>query len=119
MKMEELGTAASHLSADDQEMLSRLGEAAGENGVAVALDMNIRHGLTTAMGEMGQSIQLLLNLLTRCNITLPEHCQASYDALLRDIAGAASSGAVWVTRSRQLDESALLALAPETCPVMQ
>lgn len=117
MKSDELRTAIPYLPPDEQDMLRRLGRITGEDAVTVALDMDIRHGLTGALGDMGNAVQSLLLLLNRA--ALPAAALPAYDDLLRAIAGAASSGALWVGRSHDLDQAALLALAPEPCRIMQ
>lgn len=119
MKTEDLQAAVPYLTAEEQDLLLRLGVATGEDGVAVAVDMDIRRGLTCALSDMGNAVQLLLTLLTRHQVALPDSALPAYDDLLRSIAGAATDGAKWVSRSQEFDQSALLALTPEPSPLWQ
>lgn len=119
MKSEDLRAAVPYLSQEEQELLLHLGEATGEDGVAVAMDMDIRHGLTSALGEMGNAVQMLLMLLNRHRIALPDTAMPAYDRLLESIATAATDGATWVCRSHDFDQSALLALMPEPSTRLQ
>lgn len=113
MKSEDLQAAVPYLSREEQDLLLHLGEAVGEDGVTVAMDMDIRHGLTAALGEMGNAVQMLLVLLNRHRISLPDTAMPAYGQLLESIATAATDGATWVCRSHEFDQSALLALLPE------
>jgi hypothetical protein len=119
MNRNNLKAALPHLSLDEQELLRHLGSATGEDGVTVAMDMAIRHGLTSALGDMGSAVQLLLILLNKHAVELPENAMPSFDKLLKIIADAAMDGANWVCRSHDFDQAAVLALAPEPCLRLQ
>ena len=113
LKPEDMHAAVPALSPEDQELLSRFGLVTGQNGVNAALDMDIRHGLSAALGTMGAAVQTLLVLLNRHGVLPPDSARPAYDSLLKTIASAATDGAAWVCRSHDLDQSALLALMPE------
>lgn len=119
MKSEDLKAAVPYLSREEQDLLLDLGDATGGDGVTAALDMDIRHGLTSALGDMGSAVQMLLMLLNRHQVHLPDTALSTYNRLLENIATAATDGATWVCRSHDFDQSALLALMPESCPRLQ
>ena len=113
VKPEDMKAAVPALSAEDQDLLSRFGLATGQDGVSAALDMDIRHGLSAALGSMGAAVQTLLVLLNRHGMLPPDPARPAYDHALKTIAAAATDGAAWVCRSHDFDQSALLALMPE------
>ncbi|MCH5277297.1 MAG: hypothetical protein J1E80_05615 [Desulfovibrionaceae bacterium] len=113
LKPEDMHAAIPSLSAEDQELLSRFGLVTGQDGISAALDMDIRHGLSSALGNMGAAVQTLLALLNRHGMLPPDSARPAYNHLLQAIASAATDGAAWVCRSHDLDQSALLALMPE------
>lgn len=119
MKSKELKSAVPYLSREDQELLCELGEITGRDGVAAALDMNIRHGLASALGDMSLAVQTLLMLMNRHRVQLPDTAMPTYNRLLETIATAATDGAAWVCRSHDFDQSALLALIPEPTARLQ
>lgn len=119
MKPEDMKTAVPSLSPEDQELLAKFGLVTGQDGVSAALDMDIRHGLSAALGSMGAAVQTLLVLLNRHGVLPPDSARPAYNHLLETIASAATDGAAWVCRSHDLDQSALLALMPEASPRLQ
>ena len=74
MKSEDLKAAVPYLSREEQDLLSDLGAATGKDGVGAALDMDIRHGLSSALGNMGAAVQTLLVLLNRHGMLPPRPC---------------------------------------------
>lgn len=119
MKSEDLKAAVPHLSREEQDLLLDFGAVTGEDGVTAALDMDIRHGLAAALGDMGSAVQLLLMLMNRHQVRLPDTALPVYNRLLENIATAATTGASWVCRSHDFDQSALLALLPEPTARLQ
>lgn len=113
MKPEDMKAAVPYLSREEQELLSDFGAVVGKDGVSAALDMDIRHGLSSALGNMGAAVQTLLMLLSRHGAFPPDTALPAYNHLLETIAQAATDGAAWVCRSHDFDQSALLALMPE------
>ena len=119
MKSEDLKAAVPYLSREEQDLLSDLGAATGKDCVGAALDMDIRHGLSSALGNMGAAVQTLLVLLNRHGMLPPDAALPAYNNLLESIASAAADGAAWVCRSHDFDQSALLALMPEATGRLQ
>lgn len=112
MKPEDMKAAVPYLSREEQDLLLDLG-ATGKDGVGAALDTDIRHGLSSALGNMGSAVQMLLMLLNRHGMLPPDTALPAYNRLLETLAAAATDGAAWVCRSHDFDQSALLALMPE------
>ena len=107
-----------NLSLEEREIFGQLGKM-GEAGGICEWDMDIRHGLTSVLGEMGNAMQMLLHLLDRYSWDCPKSEQPTYNMLLQNITEAAISGYEWVQKSRELDQSALLALTSAPSVWMQ
>jgi hypothetical protein len=121
MKNEILHLAATLLSPEEQDLLERLGELKDEEGLAVALDMDIRTGMCGALAEMSEALRALLGLLARHHFLakLPDHAFPVYNEIMERIGTAASDANDWVQRSRTLDQHASLAIWPEASVLRQ
>ena len=121
MKNEILNLAATLLSPEEQDLLARLGELKDEDGLTVALDMDIRAGLCNALAEMSETLRALLGLMARYHFlaSLPDHAFVSYNALMERLGGTASNANAWVQRSRALDQHTSLAVWPEASSLRQ
>ena len=113
MKPDKMRAAISYLSREDQELLMQMELVTGQDSVTVVMDMEIRHGLTDALGQMGSAVQRLLSMLDIYGLVLPKQEMPDYDILLNGIACAAENGARWVNKSQDFDRAAFLALTPE------
>ena len=121
MKNEILHLAATLLSPEEQDLLDRLGELKDEEGLTVALDMDIRVGMCAVLAEMGESLRSLLGLMARYHFlaNLPDHAFPAYNEIMERIGAAASDAHDWVQRSRALDQHASLAIWPEASALRQ
>ena len=121
MKSEILHLAASLLSPEEQELLERLGELRDEEGLTVALDMDIRAGMCTSLAEMSEALRALMGLLARYHFlaNLPDHAFPVYSEVMNRIGNAAADAHEWVKRSRTLDRNTSLALWPEAVRLPQ
>jgi hypothetical protein len=121
MKNEILHLAASLLSPEEQDLLERLGELQDEEGLTVALDMDIRAGMCFALAEMSETLRSLLGLMARHHFlaNLPDHAFPAYHELMERIGVAASNANDWVQRSRALDQHTSLAIWPEASSLRQ
>ena len=99
------------LSFEERELLDQLTQF-GNGGTSFSPGLDIRQGLTSVLGEMGNAVHMLLHLLQRYPWSCPKSEQPTYNMLLQNIAEAANSGSEWVRKSNELDQSVLLALAP-------
>ena len=115
MKNEILHLAATMLSPEEQDLLARLGELKDEEGLTVALDMDIRAGMCDALAEMSEALRALLGLMARYHFltNLPDHAFPAYNEIMERIGVAAGNANDWVQRSRSLDRHASLAVWPE------
>ena len=121
MKNEILHLAATMLSPEEQDLLERLGELKDEEGLTVALDMDIRAGMCDALADLSESLRALLGLMARHHflVNLPDHAFPAYNEIMERIGAAASNANEWVKRSRALDQHASLAVWPEASALRQ
>ncbi|MDR2695011.1 MAG: hypothetical protein LBC79_01340 [Deltaproteobacteria bacterium] len=121
MKNEILHLAATMLSPEEQDLLERLGELKDEEGLTVALDMDIRAGMCGALADMSESLRSLLGLMARHHFlaNLPDHAFPVYNEIMERIGAAAGNAGEWVQRSRALDRHASLAVWPEMSGLRQ
>jgi hypothetical protein len=121
MKNEILRLAATLLSPEEQELLERLGTMKDQEGLSVALDMDIRAGMCNSLAEMSEALRSLLGLLARHHFlaNLPDHAFPLYNEIMERIGTAASKANDWVQRSRALDQHASLAVWPEASILRQ
>lgn len=121
MKNEILHLAAGMLSPEEQELLARLGDLRDEEGLAAALDMDIRAGMCGALAEMSEALRALMGLLARHHFlaNLPDHAFPVYSEIMDRIAVAAGSANEWVRRSHTLDRHSCLAVWPEVSKLTQ
>jgi sugar/nucleoside kinase (ribokinase family) len=121
MKNEILHLAATLLSPEEQDLLARLGDLQDEDGLTVALDMDIRAGMCDALADMSESLRSLLGLMARHHFlaNLPDNAFPAYNELMERIGTAASNANDWVQRSRALDQHASLAIWPEASAMQQ
>ena len=121
MKNEILHLAAALLSPEEQNLLERLGSLKDEEGLTVALDMDIRAGMCGALAEMSEALRSLLGLMARHHFlaNLPDHAFPAYHEIMERIGLAASAAHDWVERSRALDRRACLAVWPEASALRQ
>jgi hypothetical protein len=115
MKNEILHLAADMLSPEEQDLLERLSELGDEDGLALALDMDIRSGMCGALADMGEAVRSLLSLLARSRFpaSLSDHLYPAYNEIMERIGSAARSADKWVNRSRILDRNCRPAAWPE------
>ena len=115
MKNEILHLAATLLSPEEQDLLERLGELKDEEGLTVALDMDIRAGMCEALAEMSESLRSLLGLMARHHFlaNLPDHAFPVYNEIMERISTTTSKASDWVKRSRALDQHTSLVIWPE------
>jgi len=115
MKNEILHLAAGLLSQEERDLLERLGELHGEEGLAAALDMDIRAGMCGALADMSEALRSLLGLLARYHFLakIPDRAFPVYNEIMERIGVAASNANDWVQRSRALDQHTSLAVWPE------
>ena len=121
MKNEVLHLAATLLSPEEQDLLARLVELKDEEGLAVALDMDIRAGMCDALADMSESLRSLLGLMARYHFlaNLPDHAFPVYNEIMERIGSAAGNANDWVKRSRALDQHTSLAVWPEASALRQ
>ena len=119
MKPDKMRAAIPYLSREEQELLLQVEHVTGQDAVSVAMDMEIRHGLTDALGQMGSAVQHLLSMLDTYGLVPPKQKMPDYDTLLQGIACAAENGATWVNKSQDFDRAAFLALTPENSAWVQ
>lgn len=107
--------AAENLTAEDQDMLRRLGEATRTDGAKPALDMDLRADLCAEMAEMAEAVRNLLTLLNRHGFldTLPDRAHPAYQSVMQRIGASALRGQGLLARSEALDKGTLLAVMPE------
>jgi len=113
MKPGKMREAISCLNREEQDLLMQVEHVTGQDSVTVVMDMEIRHGLTDTLGQMGNAVQHLLSMLDSYGLVLPKQKLPDYDTLLHGIACAAEQGTMWVKKSQDFDRAAFLALTPE------
>jgi len=121
MKNEILHLAAGLLSSEEQELLERLGALKDQEGLTLALDMDIRAGMCNSLAEMSEALRALLGLLARYHFlaNLPDHAFPVYNEIMDRIGTAAGKANGWVQRSRALDQRTGLAVWPEASALRQ
>ncbi len=121
MKNEILHLAATMLSPEEQELLEHLSGMRDEQGLALALDMDIRAGMCSALAEMSESLRALMGLLARYHFlaNLPDHAFPAYSEIMDRIGTAAGNASEWVKKSQTLDRNCSLAAWPEASKLTQ
>ena len=121
MKNEILHLTATMLSPEEQDLLERLVELNNEEGLTVALDMDIRAGMCGALAEMSENVRSLLGLMARYHFlaNLPDHAFPVYNEIMERIGAAADNANDWVQRSRALDQHTSFAVWPEASALRQ
>ena len=109
------------ISPEDHDVISRLNKVAGQDGVQLLLDHDVRLGLCEALSLMGTSTLQLLQLLAENQVmrSLPESASEKYKTLLAQVSSAAEQAARDVVRSQRLDRAVFLAVLPEPCATLQ